>query len=243
MADQAKMDAGVRKLLGLASDVDVQRCHRDQALARLIKRGGRTPDICDREQIPDAPARGAVLGFHPKETYISETGNAMQRRAGRYAALKVQDAFDKAELDAKRYRREAPFTAGQVDVGREFGELFERCASSGLKLSSIEGGGGGGGSDGVSEAQLADMQRLGLLKRRLGSGVAMPIRRVRPSKRGVADGRPKRNISDAVLVRMFCVDGDSLSAVLAAHGWSDYGKSRNVLRDALRVALERMRDG
>jgi hypothetical protein len=94
---------------------------------------------------------------------------------------------------------------------------------------------------GVSEAVLADMQRLGWLQRRIGQGTALVVRRVRPSRRGGDGIKRARNIRDADLVRLFCVDAETLSAVLVAHGWSDYRENKKALHCALCAALERMR--
>jgi len=240
MAMRAQMDAGVRDVLGLAGDVAVTPAHRDAAIARLVRRAGKVPDVCDRAQIIAAPARGPVLGFWPKESYTTATGQVLERRSGRYAALKVQDAFDKAAVAAARTGQPDPFTDAQRDAGRTYGALFHRCASSGLKLSSLEGGSGGGGAGGVSEAVLDDLQMLRFYDRRIGRGVSMAVRRVRPSLRGAADGMHKRNITDARLVHLFCVDGETISGVLVAHGWADRGKARLVVRDALRSVLDRL---
>lgn len=230
-------DIEVAKRLGIQPD-QVTQAHRDQVLRTLLERQGRVPVVCDRDAIPVAAARGPVLLFHPRETVISEAGNVVTQKAGRFAGMMVQDAFLKAEVQAMKRKQPAPFTAGQIGVGREYRNLFDRCASSGLKLSQVDGSGGGGGAGGVSEAILADMQALRRLQKRIGTGTAMAVRRVRPSQRG---GARARIITDQSLVHAFCVDCETLSGVLVAHGWSDYSGNKKTLHRALCAALDRMR--
>lgn len=231
------MDIEVAKRLDIQPE-QVTQAHRDQVLQMLMKRQARVPVVCDRTQIVSAPARGPVLLFHPREAVISEAGNVVTQKAGRFAGMLVQDAFLKAEVQAVKRKQPPPFTAGQIGVGREYRNLFDRCASSGLKLSKVDGSGGGGGAGGVSEAVLADMQALRWLQKRIGTGTAMAVRRVRPSRRG---GASARIITDLSLVHAFCVDCETLSGVLTAHGWSDYAGNKKVLHRALRAALDRMR--
>lgn len=235
------LDRAVARRLGIGDPAQVTQADRDLLIRKLLAARAKVPLICDRDEVVSAPARGPVMTFYPRETVITEAGNIRSQRAGRFAALKVQDAFDKADVQAARRKQPAPFTPGQRDVGREYADLFTRCQSSGLKLSQLNGSGGGGGMSGVSEAVLADMQRLGWLQRRIGQGAALVVRRVRPSRRGGDGIKRARNITDADLVRLFCVDAETLSAVLVAHGWSDRNESKKALHRALCAALERMR--
>lgn len=235
------LDVEVAKRLGLRPD-QVTRDHRDRLLCQLQDRLAQVPVACDREQITRAPARGPVLLFQPRETVITEAGNVRTRDVGQFAGMMVQDAFHKAELQAARRKQPAPYTPGQVGIGRVYRDLFERCETSGLKLSQLgQSGGGGGDGTGISEAVLDDMHQLRTLNRRIGTGTAMAVRRVRPSRRGGTAIRPARNISDLRLVHMFCVDCETLSAVLVAHGWSDYAGNKKLLHRALCAALDRMR--
>lgn len=235
------LDRAVAQRLGISDPANVTQADRDKLIRKLLASRGKVPVICDRKEIVPAPARGPVLTFYPREAVITDAGNVRSQRAGRYAAMKVQDAFDKADVQAARRKQPAPFTPGQRDVGREYAELFTRCQASGLKLSQMNGSGGGGGTAGVSEAVLADMQRLAWMQRQIGQGVAMAVRRVRPSQRGGDGSRRARNITDANLVRSFCVDAETLSAVLVAHGWSGRGENKKALHRALCAALDRVR--
>ena len=236
------LDRAVARRLGIADPAEVTQAHRDELTRRLLASRAKVPLVCDRNEIVSAPARGPVLTFYPREVVITDAGNVRSQRAGRYAAMKVQDAFDKADVQAWRRKQPAPYTTGQRYAGREYADLFMRCQSSGLKLSQLTGSGGGGGMAGVSEAVLADMQRLGWLHRRIGAGAALVVRRVRPSRRGGSGVKRARNIADADLVRMFCVDAETLGGVLVAHGWSDYRENKKVLHVALSAALDRMQD-
>lgn len=234
------LDIEVAKRLGLRPN-QVTRDHRDQLLRQLQDNVAQVPIACDRDQIPRAPARGAVLMFQPRETVITEAGNVRTRDLGQFAALMVQDAFHKAELQAARRKQPAPYTPGQIGIGRVYRDLFDRCETSGLKLSQLGQSSGGGDGTGISEAVLDDLQYLRRLDRCIGTGTALAVRRVRPSKRGGTAARPARNITDKRLVHMFCVEGETLSTILVAHHWSDRGESKKALHRALCAALDRMR--
>ena len=143
MRSMSEVNGRVRVLLGLSVDAVVTSVHRDAAISKLVRGRGKTPAVCDRDQIVDAPARGDVMGFWPKEAVTSATGHVMRVRSGRYAALKVKDGFDKAAMEAMKAGKSQPFTPHQQDVGREYAELFVRCQSCGMKLSSLDGMGGG----------------------------------------------------------------------------------------------------
>ena len=236
----SKLDIAVARRLKI-NPAEVTQAHRDQLIRLLLDKRGAVPVSCDRGAIPVAPARGPVLTFHPRVSLVTEEGNRVIRKEGQYEAMYVQDAFDKAEVQAIERKQPVPFTPGQRDVGREYCHLFHRCSASGLKLSQIEGGQGGGGCDGVSEAVLGDMQRLRWLQRQIGPGVAKQVRRIRPSARNAGKGGKARPITDAALVRLFCCDAETLSGVLDAHGWSDRKESKDALHRALCAALDRMR--
>ena len=135
------LDIEVAKRLGLRPD-QVTRDHRNQLLRQLQDRLAQVPVACDRDQITRAPARGAVLMFQPRETVITDAGNVRTRDVGQFAALMVQDAFHKAELQAARRKQPAPYTPGQIGIGRVYRDLFDRCETSGLKLSQLGHSGG-----------------------------------------------------------------------------------------------------
>ena len=68
----------------------------------------------------------------------------------------------------------------------------------------------------------------------VGDGLAMDVRRVRPSQRG-----ERIAIKALVLIDMVCLEDKSISAVLKAHGWAG-GKNQEKLNCALANCLDRM---
>jgi hypothetical protein len=144
-----------------------------------------------------------------------------------------------------------PFTAGQVAVGQAYRDLVEWREGSGVKCQALDGRTGGGGSGLFVDTFIDQGEWLAVLRGRIGGGVAMAVRRVRPSKRAALKSiyedealegeRVKaRLISDRALVDGVLVAGLTLSEVLRGHGWSADGKHRDALRVALCGALDRM---
>lgn len=130
-----------------------------------------------------------------------------------------------------------PFTHGQVAAARDYAALSERCASSGLSCSSLEAVKAGSGGGDREEAMLADFQRLRMLQRRIGDGLAKEVRRHRPS----ATGGRRSAIRVRTLVDQVCLGGLTLDEVLRANGWGKCdGRVRADLRSALCGALDRM---
>ncbi len=82
---------------------------------------------------------------------------------------------------------------------------------------------------------LRDKAEIERLRRRIGDGTAMVVRRIRPSKRG-----SRVNITDRALVDMVCLEDRSLSEVLRAHSWVLNGTTTQAVLAALGDALERM---
>lgn len=85
------------------------------------------------------------------------------------------------------------------------------------------------------DAVLRDREEIERLRRQIGNGSAMVVRRIRPSKRG-----SRASISDRRLVDMVCLEDRALSDVLKAHGWSVYGETSQAASKALGRALDRM---
>jgi hypothetical protein len=170
------------------------------------------------------------------------TTRVQDRNHHGFAALRRADAFDVMEAQARRAHRGdaerflAPFTPGQIAIGRHYAAVFERHAGAGVKCSSVEGrvGGSGRGGD-FMDRLLEDRRTLDALIRRIGSGVAMEVRRVRPSTRGT-----RRAITDRALVDGVCLAGLTVTDVLRQHGWADKGETRRAAREALAAALDRM---
>ncbi|MGO4854752.1 hypothetical protein [Phaeovulum sp. W22_SRMD_FR3] len=87
------------------------------------------------------------------------------------------------------------------------------------------------------DAFVAEGDDIRRLRARVGTGVAMQIRRIRPSARGAA---ARGIITDLALVDAVCLEELTLSAVLTRFGWVSDGKNREALRKALGAALDRM---
>ncbi|WP_085847925.1 hypothetical protein [Pacificibacter marinus] len=72
--------------------------------------------------------------------------------------------------------------------------------------------------------RLAARQEFEAFERKVGRGVAMPMRKVRPSKRGA--GRVCKMISDLDAVRAVCLLGLSMSEVLRKYEWTELTQQR-----------------
>lgn len=225
----------------------------DLALQR-VKDAAAVPPECG-PMIMAAPARGTFQTFIPREVVRTDAGNFVSRHAGykRRLAVRVSDVFEQmTAASLKAWRRECkraeakglqppafvpPFTYGQMQVGQDYAALSERCAASGCKCSSLETQSGGGAGGGREEAVIADLQRLRAYHRRIGNGLAKEVRRLRPSAHG---GVKRREIRVRVLVDAICLDGETLSDVLKAHGWAKNKVVYVALHSALCAALDRM---
>lgn len=208
-----------------------------ERMARVRARGA-VPAECGPE-IPNAPARGKVRIFDPVAFYPKGESDFEARPAGFAGrkALMRADVFDRACASAERARKPAPLSPSQIAMGRMYRDLVELHSAGGVRCSSLEsmgGGGSGSGSD-FMDARLALVERIEAIRRRIPSGDALVVRRVRPSSRGT-----RGTIQTRRLVDMVCLDDRSLSEVLAAHGWAKKGDHIEALRVALCDALERM---
>lgn len=228
--------------------LDAERARVVEMLARAA------PPVSCGPEMPVAPARGPMFTFQPREMVVTEAGGRRSVRTGYRGrdAAQVADVFHRMEAAARsRHARAAkraqaegrdvpvfvpPFDPGQVEAARDYAALSERVACSGVKCSSLEAQSGGSGGNGSrEEAMLADFQRLRALHRRIGSGLAREVRRIRP------EGRKRRAIRVRTLVDLVCLGGVPLSAVLRRHGWAVDAGAVEGLRRSLAAALDRMR--
>lgn len=226
----------------------------EAARIAVLKAAGAAPAVCGPD-IPVAPARGPMGSFRPMELVPGSVGMARdtghwqrgedtRRRAGR-----LLDVFDRIEDQARATHKARsdgaggggayvpPLSPAQVQIGRDYRDLTERHSAGGVRCASLETAGRSGGATGGEfiDAFVAEWRRLDALCRRIGAGVAMPIRRIRPS-----DSGSRRLITDRVLVDSVCLRDMDLGQVLDAQGWSAYGQVREALRRALVAALDRM---
>jgi len=197
---------------------------------------GKVPEGSGPE-IPEAPARGPVVQFTPMKGYPDGEDGYKFKPSGHLGrkALRRADAFDRMMAGSAKNGRVA-FTQAQIDMGRTYGNLFEKHECAGVKCSSLEAVQGGGGQGGeYIDAVLRDREQLSVLHRRIGDGMAMVVRRRRK-----VEGVPRINISDRRVVDAVCIHGLTISEVLVRDGWSKKGSAVAALAQALREALDRM---
>ncbi|SNT76725.1 hypothetical protein [Paracoccus seriniphilus] len=214
-----------------------ERARIEAILARAMPAEGCGPAI------PVAPARGASRSVTPQAMVPDprdKTGWKAESMGWRgFKAAVALDIFDRLAMNAARRKQPPPFTKGQVSIARLYRDLVERHDAGGMKLASLEGrmtSGSGTGRD-FMDAYLAEGDAIRRLRASIGTGVAMQVRRVRPSARGGQGARP---ILDRHLVDAVCLHGKSLRQVLRDHRWSDDGKHAKALTSALRSCLDRM---
>jgi hypothetical protein len=209
------------------------------------------PEICGPD-IPVSPARGAFATFQPRRIVPGSAGTAVPdgyRGHGELrhrSALRSADVFDAMEQDARaRHDRleddnrvfVPPFTPGQVAMARFYRDLVERYEGKGVKCSSLETTYGGSDGAAFMDALVSDGEAVRKIRARVGRGVAMKVRRVRPSERGLPGASA---ITDRSIVDMVCLGGRTVSEVLKAHGWATKGSHRTAIRVALAASLDRM---
>jgi len=204
---------------------------------QAVKARGQVPEVCG-DAIPEAPARGAIRVFQPMSLF-PEGENDWKARPSGYrgrSAMQCADVFDVMAAKAASNGKPVLFTRAQVAAGRYYRDLVERHACAGVRCSSVEAiRSGGGGSGSFIDAVLRDREEIERIQRRIGTGTAIAVRKIRPSKRGA-----RVNITDRRLVDMVCLEDKPVSLVLRAHGWSVRGQSAGALRQALAETLERM---
>ena len=223
-----------RKMLSSVSRIGKEQAARLQ----LVKDAAAVPAECGPDIAP-APARGGFvlerirhLEGMTREDFV-ETPRGYVRRS----PIRRADAFDAMIAAAVRADRGWPLTPGQIAMGRRYHDLVEFLSSDGTKLSQLEGSTGSGDSGNWVDQRLALSRELDGIRRRIGPGAAMQVRRIRPSQRG---GAQRGVILDRVLVDMVCLMGYGIRAVLKAHGWQADGRNQKACREALSGALDRM---
>lgn len=214
-----------------------ERARLDAVLSRATPLDGCGPAI------PVAPARGPQMVVTPRRMVPDAkdaTGWKVEDMGWRgFNAVRAADVFDDLARRAAKRNEASPFSPGQVHIGRLYRDLVERHDAGGMRCASLEAGRGCGPSAGGEfiDAFIEEGRVIALLRRRIGSGVAMAVRRVRPSARG---GAGARVIHDRVLVDEICLHGRSFRAVLERHGWTVSARNISMLLEPLACALERM---
>lgn len=230
------MDNGVYRKMAAARDLD-ERARLDAVIARATPIEGCGP------LIPIAPARGPQVVVTPRRMVPDAkdaTGWKVEEMGWRgFNAVRAADIFDDLARRAAKRKAAPPFTVGQVQVGRLYRDLVERRDAGGMRCASLEAGRGCGPSAGGEfiDAFIEEGRVIELLRRRIGSGVAMAVRRVRPSARG---GAGARIIHDRALVDGICIGGRTFDDLLTSHGWAKTGRNVAALIGALGACLDRM---
>ncbi|WP_235008463.1 terminase TerL endonuclease subunit [Candidatus Halocynthiibacter alkanivorans] len=169
--------------------------------------------------VAEAPARGPVRVFMPRQLGKDREGNFVTDRDGNLVRLDVgyqgrkamqrADAFGVMQVQA----RKRVFTAGQIEAGYGYAALFERYANAGVRCSSLEVMPSGSGGGGEYIDALFDLgRRLRLIQSRIGGGLAKEIMRSKPG----TDAR--RVITDRQQVDQVCLAGKTISQVLRYYG-------------------------
>ncbi|PKP67931.1 MAG: hypothetical protein CVT83_07595 [Alphaproteobacteria bacterium HGW-Alphaproteobacteria-5] len=208
-----------------------------------IKAAATAPGACGPD-IPVAPARGACRVVTPvrmvegSEARVVADGHRGVGEAAARKGVMLADVFDRMAAWAEARGEALPFTSGQVAMARLYRNLVERHEAGGMRCSSLETGSAGGGTGGeFIDAYVVAGDEITRLQRRIGTGAAMVVRRVRPSARG---GAARGIITDRELVDAVCLHDRTLSEVLDKHGWAIKGEHRERLRVALAACLDRM---
>jgi hypothetical protein len=217
---------------------------------RFMQARAAAPGSCGPEIIP-APARGPMVAFTPISA-VTPGGEIFGKDddwqfhhsgwEGRDAA-RAATAFDVMERQAKKAAARAKvayvpaFSQVQIQTAGRYAMLVERHEAAGVRCSSIEAmpQGGGGSAGSFIDAVIHEGEIIRAMRCAIGDGIALAVRRVRPSRRGT-----KAGIRDRALVDAVCLEGKSLSEVLDRHGWSDFGGNIDAVRASLRAALDRM---
>ncbi|MFG6083822.1 hypothetical protein ACEUZ9_000054 [Paracoccus litorisediminis] len=190
--------------------------------------------------IPVAPARGPQVALMPRAMMPDGSEDGWKDEDSGYRgfmAAQAMDVFDRMLAASRRAKRQMHLTPGQISMARRYRGLVEVLASDGTKLSSLGASGGGGGDRDWMDRRISISDEVAMLRRRVGTGIAMTVRRVRPSDRGEGHRGP---IMDRVLVDMVCIKDCTLDQVLRAHFWLPDGRTRKAVTEALCGALDRM---
>jgi len=237
MLNSGQGEAG-RNRVAEAKAASEARIAAEAARLAAVRDAGAIPEECGPD-IAASPARGGFVLHRNIELLPvgSDRIEAVHRGYGGRSAIRRADVFDAMVAAALRGKRPVPLTPGQISIGRRYAAMVEVAASDGMRLSSLDASHGGGDSMGWMDRHLSVAQELSTLRNRIGPGVALAVRRVRPSARGEGQRGP---ILDRVLVDMVCLKGRTLDQVLIAHGWKKNGRTYDAITHALREALDRM---
>lgn len=222
-----------RKALG-PQGLAVLRREAEAMRLEAVRLGAAVPDACGPEIAP-APGRGRASPVTFTRLYPKGAGEWEAKPEGYMgrAALRRDDVFARMEVAARRRGGAMVLTPGQVAMARHYATLVERHEGGLVKCQSFDDVRGGGAD--VMDAWLRERDEIDRLRARIGAGVALDLRRIRPSQRGA-----RRPVTARALVDLVCVADMTLREVLLRHGWGGRGDDVARLAEALAGALDRM---
>ena len=187
-------------------------------------------------EVPVAPARGQTVVLQIPVAVMTPNGTRVHvsTNDGNHP-VRARHVLETPDEDA-RPSAQPLVNALQLETARAYATLHERVQSAGIRCSSIEAlsqGSAGGGS--FIDAVIADSQMLRFIEAAVGPDMVLIPRNAQAH----ADRR-RGAVPVLTLVRMVCIEGHSLSAVLHRHGWSRKGGHRDTMRTVLCAALDRM---
>lgn len=197
------------------------------------------PEECGPE-MRSGPAQARLVPFQPVIKMVDAKGVECAVEVGYRgrSAARVADVFDLMHARQTKAHREAHgvlFNPSQIAIARIYRALVEDVSRGNMRNVNLEGAGGGGCDDGALAAFTDRRAQVEAMRRRVGVGDAMPLRRVRPSDRG-----QRVAIARLALVDQVCVGQMTLSEVLERAGWVANGQHRCALRAELQECLDRM---
>lgn len=221
-----------------------RRREAEAALLAALKSACAIPEECG-VRIAPAPARGGFVLQRNIELLPVGTDKveAVHRGFGGRAAIRRADVFDAMIAAALRGKRPVPLTPGQIAVGRRYHDLVELLTADGTKLSSLQSSFGSGTGRDWMDRRMEFSAELEGMRRRIGIGPAIVLRRVRPSQRN-RDLQPgeraphiftRRDLVDAV-----CLKGKSIKQALVMFDWQDNGRNSKAALAALSGTLDAM---
>lgn len=216
----------------------------EAARCRAMIARATIPNECGPDIAPSPARKGFVLHHNVELLPVGTKGvEAVHRGYGGRAAIRRADAFDAMLAAAARAKREWPLTPGQISIGRRYHDLVELLSADGTKLSQLQGSFGSGDSGNWMDQRLVLSREVEGMRRRIGIGPVIVLRRIRPSQRNRKLGKDEvaplmftsRDLIDAV-----CLKEKSIRETLQMFNWQDNGRNCKVALEALRSALDRM---
>jgi hypothetical protein len=187
---------------------------------------------------PIAPARG-VQQLVPDWEVLP--GGTRRQSGAHWITPTSIEVLNAQAVDRARSRDpEAPrskvelFTPSQVAMARRYLDLVEWRKGSGIRCGKLEASHGGSDPGLYIDRFMDAGAELDTLTDAIGQGIVLSPRR-QMDRDNVRRALSVRAAFDGVIL-----NGQTISKVVAAHGWQPKGSVRREVRDAIRGALDRM---